>query len=213
MCSWSAVENIENIVSPESGFLLARESGWRPYVYVCHKRALLSAHAWTGYSPSTRTRRTRRLYSINTQARTHGVRAVRRVRGHAAQLPDVDKAVDQHKQTAHEKAARAARARRAAARAVAGGRAATLRRHPRRRPLVLQHLHGAVLVGALEQEARNVDVVHHHAEVERARRRRRRHAELDRCEPAKAQRATRTPGRAPASRCAASRHRPPVAIL
>ena len=44
LCIWSAVESIENIVSPEGGFLLARESGWRPYVYARHKRALLSAH-------------------------------------------------------------------------------------------------------------------------------------------------------------------------
>ena len=41
LCIWSAVESIENIVSPEGGFLLARESGWKPYVHACYKRALV----------------------------------------------------------------------------------------------------------------------------------------------------------------------------
>ena len=53
LCSWSAIENIENIVSPEGGFLLARGSGWKPYVHARYKRALLDAHT---HGQSSRTR-------------------------------------------------------------------------------------------------------------------------------------------------------------
>ena len=53
LCIWSAAENIENIVSPEGGFLLARGSGRKPYVHARHKRALLDAHT---HGQSSRTR-------------------------------------------------------------------------------------------------------------------------------------------------------------
>ena len=47
LCSWSAIENIENIVSPEGGFTRSRADGSRGCMHVTHARWPESPYAHT----------------------------------------------------------------------------------------------------------------------------------------------------------------------